>query len=326
MKYFWNQLKQQHPTSNVWLLTGLESLLIEENKQWIRRQYIHFEWKSVSIDHQFNWKQFELELQNQGLFAAQEVFELVIPEGKAGRQGSTWLKALMDLASSDRHWVIVAPNTKGNWVQQTAWAKTLANKGVHVHHPLIGTLDRQQWAQSRLDEHQLNIAPQALKYLDFMCEGNLLALKQELDHLIMLGEQPIDEARVRAQSQDQARFSPFDLIECWLNRNGRKALRVLRLLRGEGTDPNLINALLIREITILVTLSELQTHRQPLDAYFKSIGAWSARQRQLLDWVAQYPMPHLLETQRALGVIDRQCKGLDARDPWLSLERLLIMI
>jgi DNA polymerase-3 subunit delta len=94
------------------------------------------------------------------------------------------------------------------------------------------------WVARRSKAAGLALSSEACRLIAERSEGNLLACAQELDKIKLLhGERAVDVEDVLASTTDSARFSAFDLVDCVLEGNAARAVRITGTLKDEGHDP-----------------------------------------------------------------------------------------
>jgi hypothetical protein len=97
--------------------------------------------------------------------------------------------------------------------------------------------------------------PDALHWLAYAFEGNLLALAGEIEKLSLLAlPQPLTLAALQQQVQPHHHFNPFQLFDPLLQGKIKRACRILLQLRQEGVEAGMLCHLLARELDQLQQL------------------------------------------------------------------------
>ena len=324
MKIYWNNLSSHLKKNNsVWLLSGMEPLLIEESITNIGKLYPTYEKHHFMLSAQFNWQDVEEAMTNNSLFTNNKLLKIVMPGGKVGREGSKKIKSLIKKASTTTVLIFSASSTTSSWAKKTAWVADLESVGCHVQHPEPSHQVQLEWVSKRFQEKKMKFDNSAVRLLVYLCEGNLLALQQEIDFLSLCEDDVITEEIVHQNTQDQSRFNIFGLSNQLFKGNPNKALRICRSLRLEGIEPILISSILCREVQLIRKISDCLILHLPLKNAFKGIPMWPAREKELIS-IARNRSPE--KWQRIilhLQKIDRQCKGTIKGDSWLSIEQLI---
>ncbi|MBU2977021.1 DNA polymerase III subunit delta [Alteromonas sp. C1M14] len=227
-------------------------------------------------DNTFNWHQLVEATQALSLFSSQQLIELELPTGKPGKEGSQVLQTVASSLSDDLLLLIHGPRI-GKDVQRSKWFKALDAIGVHsLCYPLE---DKQlsNWIQQTLNKYGLQSDPTCVKMLADMCEGNLLAAKQEIEKLALIyPNQRLSSDQVEAAMVDQSRFNIFQLIDVMLAGEQSRCIKMLYRLESEGLEPNIVIWAFIREWQTLTKLQSLQLNHEPIN--WMRMGIWKNRQ------------------------------------------------
>lgn len=184
-------------------------------------------------------------------------------------------------------------------------------KGGHVKRfdlPEGGELDR--WIRRHVEDSGGHIAPQAVQLLAVNVGSDLLALRNEIDKLLLYAgpEGTIEAADVALLSPYAAEASIFDLVDALGSRQPAQAARLFQHKIDEGADPFYLFSMFIRQFRLL-----LQT-RSLLDAGERPAGI--AEQLKQRPFVAEklarqargFSMTQLEQVYRRLLEIDVDTK------------------
>ena len=325
MNIAWNQLESAlSKPQNVWILWGKESMLVDSSMRALRGYYAGFDYVRYSVDARFDWSELSNVLQEPSLFATNRLIEIHLPEGKAGQKGSKVISTLLEYADETNILVFSVHPVAGNWLKKTAWATNIERVGWAVSHAEFSVIGRQKWIEEQFAQRGKRIQRDALMRLDFLCEGNLLALVQEIDSLSLLStESVISEKMVYVQVADQAQFTVFALVEQVFKGSNKRALRSIRLLRDQGNDAIFVTAMLFREAQIVYAVLD-NPQSKNIRELFQGMPMWPARIKQIQEYASRLSVERLQSFIAQLEIIDRQSKGLEYGDAWCHLEHAIV--
>lgn len=280
--------------------------------------------QSFTLDSDFEWAHLIDAMQSMSLFADKQYIELTMPSSKPGTVGAKQLAEIANMDNLDVVLLIQGPKA-GKDVQKTKWFSAFANKGWFCHVYELQGNQLQKWLASRANQLNLHIGQQALHMIADMCEGNLMAGRQELeklslqftpDHII----QAEDIAKVMVQ---QSRYSVFQFTDEILQGNMTKAIKMLCRLEDEGTEPVVILWNLVNEAQTLTQLLETQALSGQLD--FKSLRIWPSKQSLYQQALARLTLEHVHALNDALSKADIQFKSSYVAKPYVVLSHLALL-
>lgn len=263
------------------LLHGEEALLVEESRDLVRaasREQGYLERLRFMVEPGFDWSVLSVESQSQSLFAEQRIIELRMPSGRPGDVGAKFIQQLAADNQSPDCWVIICGRLEPA-VKKSKWIKTLDEVGWVVEHWPVDRKQLPQWLAQRIQQRGLSMDAEALAFLSYSVEGNLLAAAQEVDRLGLLfkpGEQ-IDLVSLQSVIADHARFNVFALSDACLLGDLTRAMRIFTVLRQEGTEPVLINWALLREVRALIRIHQGLASGQNKATLFRQNQVWTRR-------------------------------------------------
>ena len=211
------------------------------------------------------------------LFASRRLLELRLGSSGLGQQGSAavleWLAG-----DSDDVLLILAPRLDAR-AQKAKWVLALEKEGVHLPLWPPGLDGMGRWVQQRLRSARVTVDEEGLTFLVSRLEGNLLAAAQVVDRLALQGVGKAWTVESLAEElDDDARYTPFELIDAALAGDGARVHRMLAVLREEGLEPLALVALLARELRILLGLREAADRGALLGAAMASARVLKRRQ------------------------------------------------
>ncbi|WP_445400300.1 DNA polymerase III subunit delta [Zobellella sp. An-6] len=261
--------------------------------------------------------------QTLSLFSARQIIEIHLPD-KLDKAGSERLRELLRQRHPDLLLLLSGPRLNQQQ-QKTAWFKALAEAGplVPVAAPDARHLPR--WLEQRLHRHGLRAEPDALHWLAYAFEGNLLALAGEIDKLGLLAlPQPLTLAALQQHVQPHHHFNPFQLFDPLLQGKVRRACRILLQLRQEGVEAGMLCHLLARELD---QLQQLQLSLQAGQSFHQAAAAlhvWSSRQPLLQAALGRVPPAKLYQLQTMLAAADRAVAAFDDDEAWRWLYSICV--
>jgi DNA polymerase-3 subunit delta len=179
----------------------------------------------------------------------------------------------------------------------------------------LGPEETRSWLTQRMQNAGLRADREAVDLLVGRVEGNLLAAAQEVDKLALLNPgASIDAQAVVSAVADSARFGLYDLPEAALAGDPARSVRILGILREEGTDPVLVLWSLAREIRQLA----VTTGRGGPG------GGPERRRRQYEAALARLPRGRWAALLRRCARVDRVIKGVAPGRPWDELLDLIL--
>jgi DNA polymerase-3 subunit delta len=312
----------------VYLVSGDEALLVQESCDLIRRHCREqgcSEREILEVDKQFDWQQLIASAASLSLFADRKLVELRLPDGKPGAEGSKALCEYLAQGSDDILLVVAGRIDKQS--TNSKWFKALDRAGAVIQ---VWPVDRRQlprWLEQRLRAHGLRIEREALDLLCERVEGNLLAAMQEVEKLRLLATgDNIDTACVTDAVLDNARFNLYGMVDSALGGESRSCLRMLRGLRGEGTEPAVICWALSRELHMLRRLRDAHTRGQDLRSLFRQWRIWDSKAALYQAALARHDDGSLATLLELAVAADGSIKGYAGGNPWDNLAALLLAL
>ena len=326
------------PLRNLYVVHGDEPLLAQEALDAIRataRERGHTE-RSVHtvMGAHFDWSAVLAAGSALSLFADKQIVEVRIPSGKPGKDGSTALQQLAELArqgGDDTLWLISLPRLD-KATKTGAWFGALDGAGISIQVDPIERASLPAWLGKRLaaQGHQLEPGDAGQHALQFFCdrvEGNLLAAHQELQKLALLHPPGVlSFAQIEAAVLNVARYDVFKLSDAVLSGNLERAQRMLEGLRAEGEPEVLVHFALAEDIRALHRVQHAVAGGTPIPMALRENRIWGQRERLIERVLPQMSPKRLTKLLQAAHICDGIVKGLRhddwPADPWLALQRL----
>lgn len=296
----------------VYLINGDESLLVQEACDQIRqkcRDEGFTERLSWQADRQFDWGQLLEEAGSLSLFGDKKIIEIRIDNGKPGDKGSKAIEQFCKATSDDTVLLIITGRLDAA-TQKRKWVTTVEKMGGMITLWPISADQLPQWIQQRSRQLGLSLDQESIALLTERVEGNLLAAKQELEKLALLcPEGNITSEQVTQSVADSARFDIFNLTDECVKGASKHALHVLQGLKSEGTEPPVILWALMRDLRVVVELSNCNRLGQPTKSVFSAHRVIAKRQGLLSNTAARLSHHQLNKLIKLSERVDQSIKG-----------------
>lgn len=314
------------PLSPLYVLASDEPLLLLEARDALRakaREAGHEAYSLMLAGKGFDWAQFAAETGNRSLFGERKLIDLRLD---AATDPKTKAALLEYFGNPDPDTVLMLSvgrlskkEMQAHWYPQAARLGPLISLWPPQAHEFSG------WLQARCRQADLRPSPEALALLAERTEGHLLAAAQEITKLKLLaganGQVGLTEAL--AAVGDNARFDVFRLNDCMLAGKPRESWRALQGLRSEGVEALSILWSLGRDLRLLLTLGQ-QARHSGIEAAMASQHVLPMRRKLVAAAHERIPRPLLWQLLGRLSDADQAVKGLQALDPWLVLEEVVM--
>ncbi|MBS98170.1 MAG: DNA polymerase III subunit delta [Oceanospirillaceae bacterium] len=324
-----SHLKREQNSLPVYLVTGDEPLLCGESVDLIRghlREQGFTEREVMHIDASFNWDRLLESANALSLFAERKVIELRLGGYKLNRSASDLLQRYLADPAPDNTLLIIADRLERN-TKQSAWFKTVEQKGVVVEVWPVEPDQLPQWLAQRAASQGLELEPNALALLADRIEGNLLAARQELDKLALLHpNQRLSADEVAQAVSDSSRFDIFALTDAALQGQIKRARHILQVLRQEGNDATIVLWALARDLRLIFRVTQALSEGQPFDPLCQRERIWGKRKQIIRQACSRLPTDRLEVLLQQAALADLMIKGQAPGDPWLTLEQMTLQL
>ncbi|MGF1683675.1 DNA polymerase III subunit delta [Photobacterium minamisatsumaniensis] len=327
MRIYPEQLAQQLTKGlrQTYLLFGNEPLLKLECSDQIKQAAITagFEERhTFTVDAQLDWNLVLDCCQAMSLFSARQVIELMLPETSLSTQQVKSLQEVTACLHPDILLLLQGPRL--NKKQESAkWFKGLESNALYLPCNTPDSRHLPRFIQGRCQ--QLNLKPdhESVQMLAQWHEGNLLALSQSLQKLVLLypdGE--LNVVRLEAALSRHNHYTPFQLLDAVLAGQGKRSQRVLRQLQGEGVEAIILLRTLQRELTQLYKMQEMGSKGTPLNVIFENYRIWQSRREVYIGALHRLPLPVLIRLLQQLAHLEVKVKTDYDYQPWADLSAL----
>ena len=319
------QLKQG--LESLYVITGDEALLVQEAADAIRGQARakgFTERELFNAEARFDWQQVLTEANSLSLFSDKKILELRLPSGKPGREGGQFFQDYCANINADNLLLVILPKVDKS-AQNSKWFKALDQHGAIVQVWPVSAAQMPQWIHQRLASAGISANQQAIEILAERVEGNLLAAIQEIEKLKLLAPKgEIDSEMMSSVVTDSARYNVFTMIDRILDGDSVGAIRTLRGLRDEGTEPTAILWALTRELRLLIKASEQTASGESLDSALRQLRVWDKHQPLVRKALRRTRPAQLSMLLRQAGGVDRAVKGMRDASPWDDLTSMVL--
>ena len=315
--------------SAAYLVAGEEPLLIEESLDLIRARAraAGFTGREVfHVETGFDWQRLTHAADSLSLFSDQRLLELRLPTGRPGKEGAGVLKALAERPMEDTVLLVICGRLEPAQ-RRAAWVKMLSDQGTMVHAAKLRRDQLERWVENRARERGLKLAPAAARLLAERNEGNLLALAQEIDKLLLLAGDQADQVEqgldaVREAVADSARYAIFDLPEAMIQGDVLRTQRIVERLRAEGEEAVLVLWGVARELRVLADLQDTHAQRGDTAAVLRRHRVWRNREGQMQALSQRGPAGGWRGLLARAAAVDRIIKGAQPGSAWDELLEL----
>lgn len=336
---------RQHP---VYMVCGDEPLQHRDAVDMLRKaaRYYGYEEREIyTVDASFDWNLLLTSANELSLFASKKLIEIHMPTGKPSDKGVALIQYCENLPP-DIILLIVAGKVESA-TRKSKWYKAVDSvAGIISVWPIEGQ-QLNQWLQRRLQAKGLSLQADAIQLINDRVEGNLLAADQEIEKLSLLyppfesesGQQknsqlrPLNDEQVSEAIFDSARYNLFDLFDCSLSGDLKRASRMLYGLQREGLSVILIMALFTKEVRMLAKMSAVLYPSKPpgfalkqqpnIEAAMKGFYIFPKR-KPLIVQALRKTRPLLWQNLLSqLLQADKMAKGAEQGDPWDMMQLIL---
>ena len=263
-----------------------------------------------------DWSFLETSNENFDLFGAKKIIEVKMIGTGPGNKGSKAIKEYCSQPDENKLLIFSAEKLEKK-AQSSAWAKSLEDKGTSVVEIPINLSSMPKWIEKRALDLNLEIDKDAINLLSEKTEGNLLATTQELMKLALLFPlKRIDLQMMEKSISNASTYGIFDLSNAFISGDKKRTIKIIEVLKSEGTQPPLILWALSKEIYNLYKVIE--------EGSSKSI--WGPRHYldQLSKRAQKTSRAKIKKSLKDIAEIDTAIKGLSEKNPWHSIRELAL--
>ncbi len=318
--------KKQYP---IYMVCGDEPLQHREAVDMLRKaaKYYGYDEREVYIaDSKFDWNILLNAANELSLFASKRLIEIHLPSGKPSDRGAALIHYSENLPQ-DIILLIVAGKIEAA-TRKSKWYKAIDKAARIIPIWPIEGPQLNQWLSRRLQTKGLNLQADSIQLFSDRIEGNLLAADQEIEKLSLLfpaADQMIslDHEQVSNAVFDSARYNLFDLFDCALSGDLKRASRMLYGLQREGLSVILIMSLIAKEVRMLARMSAIMQQNQNIQAAMKGFYIYPTRKNLLTQAIRNSQAEHWQNLLKQLLQADKIAKGAEQGNPWDMMQLIL---
>ena len=310
---------------SLYVVYGEELLLALEAADRIRAKTLEqgFDERRVLIaESGFDWGELAMVSNSLSLFAPKRLFDLRIPSGKPGKEGSEALQQLAGALPAETVTLITLPGVDRQ-TQTSKWFEALSSAGFAVHAAAIKRDRLGPWLAGRLAQQGQQADSQTIEFLIDRVEGNLMAAHQEVQKLALLFPAgPLPFGEVKNAVVDVARFNVFEIGVTLLKSDRVHFVRMLDGLQAEGAAAPLVLWAIAEEARAMARVKTAMAAGRPLAQALRDARVWGPRQDLMPAALRRLTQGQLIAALRHAADIDRIIKGLASGDAWDALLQL----
>jgi DNA polymerase-3 subunit delta len=317
------------PLDTLYFFYGNEPLQLREANDAVREAALKegiSERLRLEVGSANDWDAVISETQSLSLFSSRRLLELQISGRGLDRGGSAALEQLA-LGGACEDVLVVNAGALDRKVLKTAWYRSVDQAGVCLSAREFGAAELPRWLQARASALGKRISTAGAALMAERVEGNLLAAAQEIEKLALVVDTSdiSDDDVIRAVS-DSARYTVFQWTDALLSGHGARALRVLRGLREEGTEPPILTWALGRELRTLLAVAHSATNEGSYEKALNEHRVWQSRKSMFLRCLEAHTAHELSAMLAYNNFIDTIVKGGRHGTPWTELEVLTLSL
>jgi len=304
---------------NIYTFFADESIQITELSDHVieaAKKHGFEEKQTFIISKDTDWSFLQTTNENLDLFGSKKIIEIKLIGIGPGNKGSKAIKEYCANPDENKLLIFSAERLEKK-AQTSAWAKSLEDTGTTIIESPIHISSMPKWISKRASDLDIEIDHDAINLLSEKTEGNLLATIQELIKLSLLfPSQGIDFKMMEKSISNSSSYGIFDLSNAFVAGDKKKTIKIIELLKSEGTQPPLILWALSKEIYNLYKVIEEGSSR----------NIWGPR--HYLDLLSQRAKnisgSKIKSALIDIAEIDSAIKGLSRKNPWQSIRELAL--
>lgn len=310
-----------------YLLSGNEPLLLMESQDMICQTAVKqsFEERlTFNLDNQTDWPELFHYCQEFGLFSNRKILILHCGESGITAPISEKLNQLITMLHDDIL-LILQVNKLSKAQENSTWFKAF-NSGSYIICQTPEHAQLPRWLAQRAKHLNLQLDEQVIQLLCYSYEGNLLALSQVLEHLLLLyPDGKLTLPRVEQVVNNVAHFMPYHWLDALLSAKAKRAMHILQQLEKEDTEALILVRSLQKELLQLLTLQK-QMSTTPLKVLFDQHKVWQNRRPVLTQALQRLTFAQLKQALALLTQIELQLKHDFSYSVWAQLESLTLLL
>ena len=184
-----------------------------------------------------------------------------------------------------------------------------------------------QWLNNQARQLHLNISAELNALLIELFEGNLLALAQELEKLVLLfGSQHISIEQAEQIIINQAKFNPFQVIDALLLGDCAKCITMLDQLQQEGMAPAQLIWVFHKELNQLYSMLNKLSQGESIATIYKQYRIWDKRKPLYQHALSNISLANIKRALSRLADIDLLTKTSSEFNSFILLADLCLTL
>ena len=280
----------------------------------------------LEVERGFDWDELAISASGMSLFAEKRIVEVRLGDRKPDKKGTAHIESMLS-GPAGEDTLLLSANKLDRKSMNAKWFKAFEKHGAVVQCRQLSGRALESWIVRRAKTKNIEIEAQVAELIAARAEGNMLAAAQELDKIaLMTNTGSVDTALAMKSITDSARYDVFKLIDSILAGQASQAIRMLRGLREEGTEPIVVNWALNKELRGLCAMRLDMEAGSSVSAATTKAGVWRSR-LNIIEKVLSAHSAGLLREQFLSTInIDRMIKGAMAGDPWNEIESVCVAL
>jgi len=331
MRIYHNKLPGflSQPLKPVWLIFGDEPWQKNDSLSRIKaaaEQQGYAETVRFSVDDKFDWQLLLQEYQALSLFSSLRVFEIELTTTKIGDVGSKAMLSLLEHLHNDVILLFHGPKLEAA-SSNKKWFKSLEQQGIYLPLYDLDAMGLPNWIQQQARALNLTLSREVVALLIELFEGNLPALSQELEKLVILfGNQTITLEAAEALLVKQAKFNPFQIIDALLLGQCSKCITMLDQQQQQGVAAGQIIWFFHKEISQLLAMTEALNQGENINALFKQYRIWDKRKPLYQKALKNIPLANLKLASARIAQLDLLSKTSSEFNPFILLADICVTL
>jgi len=310
-----------------YLVSGDEPLLIQESLDLIRLAAEKEGFTSRDLYDQtqsLDWNEILNSCRSLSLFAEKKIIEIRLNSLRLGRIGS---KSIIELIEeiNDEVFVIISAPKLDKAATSSKWLQFIQKEGGFVQvWPLKGK-ETTNWLRSRMRLVDLHADQQVIEMMSERLEGNLLAASQAIEKLhLYLGTGEVNEADIQRAVSDHSRYDVYQLVDSILKGNIKLGLKILHVIRSEGTDAVIVIWAFIRELRALSRIAESIELGSTLNQAIQTHRVWTSRKNIVTACVKRHKAKNFYDMIKSCTNADTVAKGHAYGNKWQLIRNIML--
>jgi DNA polymerase-3 subunit delta len=322
------QLKQEPRKTFLYLITGDETLLVEESIHAIsaKAKTEGYEERHVIESNEADGLDLFLShTQNLSFFSLKKIIEIRFHQ----KVSAAWSKLFVEITQTpDSNQIIIVRTPKLSKAEtQEKWYKAVDQTGCIVTIWPLKQDTLLRWIHARCESVGIAIQRESIAHIAANTEGNLLAASQAIEKLKLIqgtSSSPIPHETVAEMLSDQTHYTVFDLSDAALAQKPSQCLKILSTLKHQDMEPPIILWALMQDIRHLAALAAVPPNTRA--SLYPRRGIFGPRQALFQKALSTISASRFADFVQKAKNIDESIKGIQPGNVWIDLENLCLAL